>query len=112
GFWGPDLVATIDMQRPETFSKVTLDVFIGEGSWIYPPKGIEVFISSDSVNFTRVKKFSSNEIMQMGNVITMNLGEQTARYIRVIAENAGKIPEGKPGAGIDAWLFVDEIIVE
>jgi hexosaminidase len=48
----------------------------------------------------------------MGNVITMNLGEQTARYIRVIAENAGKIPEGKPGAGIDAWLFVDEIIVE
>ena len=31
------------------------------------------------------------------------------RYVKIIAESAGKIPDGKPGAGHDAWLFVDEI---
>jgi hexosaminidase len=44
----------------------------------------------------------------------MKVGIQpvTARYIKVIAKNYGKIPEGKAGAGNAAWLFVDEIQVD
>ena len=36
----------------------------------------------------------------------------TARYIRVKAYNLGKIPAWHPGAGSDAFIFVDEIIIE
>jgi len=32
--------------------------------------------------------------------------------VKVIAENIGKVPDSKPGAGNDAWLFVDEIIID
>ncbi len=35
-----------------------------------------------------------------------------ARYLKVLAENRGFCPKGHRGAGEDAWLFVDEIIVE
>jgi hexosaminidase len=35
-----------------------------------------------------------------------------ARYVRVVAETTGIIPDGKPGAGNPAWLFADEIVIE
>ncbi|MEI2739694.1 MAG: hypothetical protein V9F01_13045 [Chitinophagaceae bacterium] len=36
----------------------------------------------------------------------------SARYIKVVVKNYGTIPDGKPGAGNKAWLFVDEIEVK
>jgi len=112
GFWGPNLEAVIDLRRQEKISKVTMDVFNGEGSWIYPPISIEVYVSNDNITFMSVKKVSAQEIIQAGNVIEMNIGEQTTRYVKIIAESAGNVPDGKPGAGNNAWLFVDEIIIE
>jgi hypothetical protein len=37
---------------------------------------------------------------------------QKARYVRITAHNYGKIPAWHPGKGGDAWIFVDEIMVE
>ena len=42
----------------------------------------------------------------------VDLGDVTARYIRILAKRHGLIPAGAQGAGHEAWLFVDEIIVE
>ena len=39
------------------------------------------------------------------------IGPQRARYIRIRAHNYGKIPSWHAGAGGDAWIFVDEIII-
>ena len=38
------------------------------------------------------------------------LGAKT-RYIRFTVMHPGKIPEGYPGAGNPAWMFLDEIEV-
>jgi hypothetical protein len=35
-----------------------------------------------------------------------------ARYVRVHAYNLGKVPSWHPGAGGDAWIFVDEIFID
>ena len=35
-----------------------------------------------------------------------------ARYVRVRAYNLGKIPAWHPGAGFDAFIFVDEIFID
>ena len=34
-----------------------------------------------------------------------------ARYIRAVASNYGKLPAWHNGAGGDAWIFADELIV-
>jgi hypothetical protein len=40
----------------------------------------------------------------------MSLGKVgNARYIRFTVIHPGKIPEGYPGAGNPAWMFLDEI---
>jgi hypothetical protein len=36
----------------------------------------------------------------------------SGRYIKVQATNFGMIPNWHLGAGGEAWLFIDEIIVE
>jgi hexosaminidase len=112
GFWGPDLDAMVDLGAPQTISSVTLDVFDGEGSWIYFPKSIEVFVSEDGMSFKSAGSLSAEQIRTAGNVQKLTFAPRAARYVRVVAANAGKVPDGKPGAGQDAWLFVDEIIVE
>jgi len=35
-----------------------------------------------------------------------------ARYVRVHAYNLGKIPSWHPGAGFEAFIFVDEIFIQ
>ena len=35
-----------------------------------------------------------------------------AKYLKVIAKTVGKLPQEHPAAGSDAWIFVDEVIIE
>ena len=36
-------------------------------------------------------------------------GTGAGRFVKVVVKNQGTIPEGSPGAGNKAWLFIDEI---
>jgi hexosaminidase len=112
GWWGPDMEAVVDFGKQESFSKVSVDFFNGEGSWIHLPKSVEVFTSDDGVNFTSVQTMSGEDVKSADGVVVMNIGDRKARYLKVFARNAGKIPDGKQGAGNNAWLFADEIVVE
>jgi len=112
GFSGKNLEATVDLGKSESISKVTVDVLADENSWIHLPKSIKVLVSADGSNFKELKNLNHEEIVKMKRAMLLDFEKISARYIKVIAENAGKIPEGMPGAGEPAWLFVDEIVVE
>ena len=112
GWQGSDMEAIIDLGKNEKISKVMLGIVNAEVSWIHPPKSVSVLVSSNGEDFTPVRELSSEEVLRHGKALIILLGSQTARYVKVIALNAGKIPEGKPGAGSNAWVFVDEIVVE
>ncbi|WP_244970335.1 glycoside hydrolase family 20 protein [Flavobacterium macrobrachii] len=112
GFLGKDLNATIDLGKPETINKVTLCVLESQGSWIYFPKKIEVLLSNDGQNFESVAQLNSSEIKEVKGEVVLDVKSMKAQYVKVIATNLGKIQDGNPGAGSEAWLFVDEIGVE
>jgi hexosaminidase len=112
GFSGKDLIATIDFGKTEEINKLTISFLENEGSWIYFPKNIEILVSNDGINFERAKQVSSEEIVQMRGEVAVNDISKKGRFLKVIATNFGKIPDGNPGAGSNAWLFVDEIGVE
>ena len=112
GWWGKDMTAIIDLGKNEAISKISMNVFDDEPAWIYLPIEIESFTSDDGINFTTLSKISGNEIRKVHGLIETKIDNRSARFIKVIARNAGKIPDGKQGSGNDAWLFVDEISVE
>jgi hypothetical protein len=69
-------------------------------------------ISADGKTFTEMKSMNRDEMLKQGRAMELSFDKTKARYVKVIAENRGKIPQGCNGAGEDAWLFVDEISVE
>ena len=117
GFLATDLEAVIDMGDVVELSEVRIHTFTRKASWIYPPKqnSTKVLISDDGINFTLpqdellITEGSDNVISK----ITFYPSKKTikTRYLKIITENYGTIPNGNPGAGTGAWLFVDEIEV-
>ena len=112
GWIGDDMNVTIDFGKATSFSSVKVHTLNQNGSWIYLPKYVEVYISNDGKNFRSLGQSSAfvKDELTMG-FITVNFSNVHARYLKVLAKNYGQIPEGKPGAGNKAWLFADEIIV-
>lgn len=112
GWIGDDMEATIDLGKTTSFDSVRMHTLEQNGSWVYLPQYVEVFISNDGNNFTSVGKSSTfkKDTLTMG-WITIPTPKQSSRYLKVVAKNFGMIPDGKPGAGNPAWLFADEIQV-
>ena len=111
GFNGEDCEAIIDLGKEDKFSSVIVHSFRQDGAWIYRPLTAEVLISGDGKSFTSVGLTDDFIETKNGNgVMKVEFtGPASARYIKVVVKNWGDIPQGSPGAGNKAWLFVDEI---
>ena len=112
GFLGNDLNATIDLGTTTSVSKVTINILYNAGSWIHYPKSVEVLVSNDGVQFKSIKLVSLETIVTKKGIVDISFPTENVKYVKVIAQKLGKIPDGSPGAGSAAWLFVDEIMVE
>ncbi len=109
GFVGKDMEAVIDLGTTTPIKQVSLNTLDANGSWIYLPKKIEIFGSEDGDNFNLL---ASKNIDQRKDADTRKFSfplEVTTRYVKIKAENLGKIPDNLPGSGNNAWLFADEI---
>ena len=111
GWSGKDMDVLIDLGKEETFFEVNFQSVNKPESWIYLPKQVAVFISNDGINFNKISTIVFDEIQRSNGQIKISCGKQHARFVKVIAECSGKIAEGKPGAGENAWLFIDEITI-
>lgn len=112
GFWGKDMNATIDLGKTETISKISINTLLSEGSWIYYPKEIQFLVSNDGVNFQSIQIILQKEIEFKKGKVVVEFSKTKAKFIKIVAKNNGIIVDGKPGAGSNSWLFVDEISVE
>lgn len=112
GFWGKDLNATIDLGKPDAISKISINTLMSEGSWIYYPKEIQFLVSNDGVNFQSIQIILQKEIELKKGKVVVEFPKTKAKFIKIVAKNNGIIADGKPGAGSNSWLFVDEISVE
>ncbi|MEO7049489.1 MAG: family 20 glycosylhydrolase, partial [Ferruginibacter sp.] len=110
GFNGQDIGAIVDLGKTIFIHEINLHVFQQPESWIYPPTSVSFYSSSDSVNF-KLLETVTNTSQDKNLVYTTKLTEP-ARFIKIVAKNAGIIPAGNAGAGNPAWLFADEIEVK
>lgn len=110
GFLGIDCEAVIDLGKTEAVSFVVVNAFKQEPSWIYQPSRAEVFGSVDGDTYHSLKSTTDfNEGKNGKGTMVMAFNSTQVRYIKVLVTNYGIIPDGRPGAGTKAWLFLDEI---
>jgi hexosaminidase len=114
GFSGSNFEAVIDLGADSTdISEIAFGTIGNPDQWIYMPKEIFFFTSEDGKHFKDVYKIKEIDVKQKGARKFVARPEKAkGRYVKIIARNAGKIPEGAPGEGNPAWLFVDEVYVK
>ncbi len=115
GYQGKDFVAVLDLGRAQQVSTVGAGFLQDIASWIWMPRRVEVELSLDGKKFSSAFSIHPDVWEQQGGVVmkdvVQSIPPQSARYIRIRAVNFGKIPAWHPGSGGDAWIFVDEILV-
>jgi len=85
-----------------------------QGSWIFFPERVAVSVSEDGKNFKALRPII-NKLKEDFDAASKTFDfdvNKKARYIKVHAKNIGICPAWHQGVGGDAWIFVDEIIVE
>ena len=116
GYLDEPLDVTIDMGGEQSYSSVELETLAEKGDWIFPPSSVTVWVSDNGTDFTEVASVSVPEA-KAGDAdgigrYRMQFPETSARYLKVVAQNAAAIPAWHPGAGSKGFLFVDEVVVE
>ena len=113
---GKNMEVVIDLQEPVEIHTISVGTLQNIGAWIFLPKKLDYFVSTDGVTFTKVAEtVNEADPLSVENQLKEFSAEftaVTAGFVKVVAQNIGKAPKGHMGAGKPAWLFVDEIAVE
>ena len=116
GYQDQDFVAVLDLGRAQTLRRVGASFLQDARSWIWMPKRLVVEASTDGRRFEEVARFQHGIPDDAYGIFRETLegpvSDIQARYLRFEAENYGTIPDWHLGAGGEAFIFVDELLVQ
>ncbi|MBC2605477.1 carbohydrate binding domain-containing protein [Pelagicoccus albus] len=116
GYCGEPLDATIDLGGKKPVTEVIASYLCDPNSGIFLPPSVKVYTSADGKNFTLSGSIQNENGNIRGEPYLVKFeipieSKKQIRYIRVVAEPFGEIPEGYLFTGTISWLFADEILV-
>ncbi|MFA8342681.1 MAG: GH92 family glycosyl hydrolase [Rhodothermaceae bacterium] len=116
GYEGQNFEAVIDLKKETEISKLGAGFFQDYGIWIFMPKKVTFFISENGENFTEIISIK-NEISfdKPGTIVQDLVGEikpTKTRYVKIVVEALKTCPDWHGGAGLNSFIFIDEIIIE
>ncbi len=111
GFSGTDLQAVIDLGKAQTVQRLALEVLNYHWQRMWAPVTLQLLASIDGDHYTELYRQDSFPVNGI-NKLDVPVTPVRAQYIKVIGTNKGVIPEGEYGAGGNALLLIDEVIVE
>ncbi len=113
---GGDLDAIVDLGDPQLVTNVTGRFMRNLGAWIFLPGSVEVSISSDKETWTEIgsEQLEPPSELDGKEIRSISISHEPVRgrYVRIRASSQGVCPDWHSGAGKQAWLFVDELVVE
>ena len=115
GYEGVDFEAIIDLGETTVLSEISSSFLQNQSAWIFFPTEVEFEISTNGFDFSSVKRVHyktkispSHEVINFSHVFS----QEKARFVKVKAKNVTICPDWHPGAGGEAWIFLDEIVVK
>jgi hexosaminidase len=109
GWWGKDVELTIDLEEARDISSFQTRFFQSQGEWIYLPREAQVFFSENGKDFTRIAAGDVPVSDARAMPFELSFEKKNARYWKIVVRRYGKIPDGRQGAGHEAWVFLDEL---
>lgn len=116
GFEGVSPAIDLDFSELKSTRSIRIGYLDSPNSWIFPPLEIRIEASVDGNKFVPIKTMTSEEIIQKTksgrNWASIYFDPIKAQVIRIFIKSQGQCPQGHPGEGKSAWLFLDEVVVE
>ncbi|MBK8338709.1 MAG: glycoside hydrolase family 92 protein [Flavobacteriales bacterium] len=115
GFQGQDVLATVDLGSTMEINSLSIGMLQDPRSWIWFPEFVDVAWSingrqwsSEQLMHKVSRQDETTHVLRLSS--TKAKGKQ-ARYLKVMAKNAGPCPSGHPSVGGASWIFLDEISI-
>ena len=117
GYQSQDFEAVVDLQKSKKIIQFSADFLQDTRSWILMPTQVDYYVSNDNINFTLVKTIENtvepkDYENKLQDFVFISDKPITAKYVKIIAHNFGKLPDWHQGAGGDAFIFIDEITIK
>jgi len=116
GFQENDFDVTINLESETDVKKISVRFLNKILSWIFLPRYVEIYASTDGSNFDLVKRVDNEHPVEYGKIeiktFSADFDNLKTKQIKIIAKNIGENPKGHYAEGGKAWLFVDEVVVE
>jgi hypothetical protein len=115
GYEGINLSAVVDLGKIQDVNKISTGFLQDIGSWIFMPDEVKYYISEDGKRFKLVSTILNNIPENDSDISIKDFSADfkniRTRYIKVEGINKGTCPPWHKGAGNEAWIFVDEIVI-
>lgn len=115
GYQGTDFEAVVDLGKAQPIRKLAAGFVQDIRSWIWMPKDVTFYVSDDAEIFTKVATVKNPLPHDDYTIKQVDLKADVnaeGRYVKVVATNYGTIPHWHLGAGGNAFIFIDEIMID
>ncbi len=116
GWQGMNVEFVVDLDEPQNISKLGVNCIQDIRSWIFMPTKVEFLVSKDGKSYSKVGEvIPAVPDDQYDNIVkefSIEIKQSKIRYIKVLAQTYGTLPEWHLGAGGEAYIFMDEVIIE
>jgi len=116
GFEGHEMEAVIDLGQVQPVTSISTGFCQDIRQWVWIPNVVRYYFSTDDVTYELIKsvprKSDPETEMQIAERFIVDDLNTKARYIKVETDSYVHCPDWHPGAGGDAWIFVDEVIIK
>ena len=116
GFYGNDCDIELDFGKKERLNSLKINFITNPYDWIMMPKRVSVYHSDNGIHYQLFRSYDIyEEVPTSRSTIvtkTLDVSGLNSRFVRIIVETPGLIPQGLPGYNNPSWMFMDEIVVE
>lgn len=117
GFSGKDVELQIDLGSLQDIQSVSSNFYHYNNAWIFRPELYEVAYSADGKKWQTLGTAKPSLKAEARGQHLVNLkvkakSKARARYLKIRVKSILKVPDWHEAAGSEAWVFIDEVIVE
>jgi predicted alpha-1,2-mannosidase len=117
GFQGQNVEYVVDLGKTRELSHFGLNCLQDTRSWIVLPIRVNFYGSADNKTFTLIGSVdhqvkAEDYKIQLHHFELQAARPVKARYVKIVAESFGKLPDWHEGQGGESFIFTDELEVK
>lgn len=113
-FYGTNMVATLEAEKPMNFSSINLNFLDDPRHWIFPPVSVSISYSEDGVNYKNAGEQVTGNQTEHNNLTIRNYNFKVsgkAKFIKVTAKNNTALPIWRNYSSKKPMIACDEVMV-